>query len=145
VDPYGGMVARGQDGPEGAMALAGCNRALLARPCIVAWGHAGSGGQTRCYCTPCHSHADLYRDHCGLALVDPRHGGQAFDGAGPGECRRGHGLRAVAWDGQGNPALAGCGVDPEGAQGRLDASMARLSVSIWASSKSINLRAFCGT
>jgi hypothetical protein len=41
LGPDGGMDEWGQDGAEGAIPLAGFARALLARTCIVARGHAG--------------------------------------------------------------------------------------------------------
>src|SRR5712691_6980618 len=47
LGPHGRMGELGQDRPEGAMALAGFARALLARTYIIPWGHPGPGGQAR--------------------------------------------------------------------------------------------------
>src|SRR5207302_6390135 len=53
------MGELGQDRPEGAITLAGCSRALLARTFIIPWCHPGPCGQARCGLKARHIDPDL--------------------------------------------------------------------------------------
>ena len=64
------MGELGQDRPEGAMALAGFARALLARTFIISRGHTGPSGQTRGGFKACHMESAKFR---GETLSDTVH------------------------------------------------------------------------